>query len=793
MFQMLPHKIRSRTSRQRILLSPSVTTSTQVHIEASAAPDAFNSETVSLSRSLKAVITKSSEAGGEQSPLHQKLRSYHAAVELLVEGLPSLRWFFSDLATVIDTILAEARDSNIAVVAKSQHIDSMEKRLEDAFEKVRMMCTDEIKQTLVVTGQRDSEIQAVSDLCEMLTNRVKTLETENSDLRRSMKRMVSRDAEHDKESDMRRSQLSELQAKSLVIVQENQYLRQICRHNRDLLDEASELRDEIDRINASHKLETDKLTHERGSFLQEIENLTSALRHVGKQLEINERDLIETKETVALCESELQQSTNRQQFFLGSHTPRPSRTVDMTTVVQSARGTLGEVTSQRILPGSTATIESTLLQLVAKLNDFAQQQKSKAEAQAAVLQFLAFDDFEQLSRGVASSLASFCGSGALPHGAETLLQTLAPTPLHSRVVLGQGAWHEASSLRYEPLCIGGGWIGIRTLSLEELILALDEIRSDRRQPNYQSGTLVQHVRRYALQRNSSSPTAQNEFLASMDYSLDLHCYSPVVDLFRRTLRDNAFPESLHSEIISALDFLCKEVSALPTEFLHTGAIGKTPVRFLSRKALNAAVAKAFPGIGDSAAFRLRAVLQAEMMRLAAQDAKVVSAIVAKDECIAETVLGSPVGDDITSPFVVVTGTAQRMNQSTPFRRPQSSLLMPFSAALYRFAVDQYESFTLVFATAGCSVAQEGKLTCTDLRAVLKEIIDDSGVVDDFFAFCRQSHSESEIPVPIFVKLTRSFYFPPHTRAKGELPPVAADVKVVDAARKSVVTLRSLQR
>lgn len=790
---MLPHKIRSRTSRQRILLSPNVTSSTQVHIETSAAPDAFNSETLSLSRHLKSIITKAAESSGDHSPLHRKLRSYNAAVEVLIEGLPSFRWFFAELATMIDTILAEAREANAAVASKDQHISSMGARLEDAFEKVRMMCTDEIKQTLVVTGQRDSEIQAVSDLCEMLTNRVRTLESENSDLRRSMKRMVSRDAEHDKESDMRRSQLAELQSKSLVIVQENQYLRQICRHNRDLLDESSELREEIDRLNIAHKVEIDKCLRERDSSLKEIENLTLALRHVGNQLENNERDLIDAKETIALCEAELQQSTNRQQFFLGSHTPRPQRGSDIAATIQSARATLGDSAAPRVSSASTATIQSTLLQLVSRLNEFAQQQKNKADAQAGVLQYIAFDDFEQMTRGVASSLASFCGSGALPHNSEALVQALAPTPLHSRVILGQGAWHESSSLLNEPLCVGTGWIGIRTLSLEELILALDEIRSDRRQATAQSGSLLQHVRKYAQQRNSSSQAAQNEFLASMDYSLDLHCYSPVVDLFRRTLRENSFPEALHTEIISMLDSLCKEVAALPSEFLHPGALGKTPVRLLSRKALNAAVAKHFPGIGDNVTFRLRAVLQAEMMRLSNQDAKLVSSITSKDECIAETVIGSPIGDDISSPLVVVTGTPQRMNPAAPFRRPQSSLLMPFCAALYRFATDQYESFTLLLVSAGCSVANEKRLLYTDLRTALGGIIDDVNVLEDFFSYCRRVHHEPSILVSDFVKMSRCYYFPPHTRVKGEQPPVAADVKVVDAARKSVVLLRSLQR
>jgi hypothetical protein len=286
-------------------------------------------------------------------------------------------------------------------------------------------------------------------------------------------------------------------------------------------------------------------------------------------------------------------------------------------------------------------------------------------------------------------------------------------------------------------------------------------------------------------------------------------------MFRRTMRDKSFPEALHYEIIVALDQLCKDVAGLPAEAMRVGSLGKNTVRFVARKTLFHSISKFFPSISDSSLFRLRAILQAETQRLTHLDAKLTASVVTRDECVADLLIGSPQGDE-GSPLIVGTGAPQRATQATPFRRPMSSLLMPFSAALYRTAMDQYDAFT----QSTMSLVVDGALpqprnllendtdsahvttlrvTFNRLQSIMGDVLRSEDVAADFVDNFRHSATdESEVALSEIAASLRQFYFPPHVRSRCAEMSTDSQVttdsgKLLDASRKSVTLLRSLQR
>lgn len=822
---------RLRALPAALCVAPSITASQQSALQASFATGDMTMETgVSLSRSIREAMKNSSETA--HSVLVKKASPFRAAVLILRDKLPSLTWFFADLLDLMDTLCSEVEDLSKSLNEKLAALETVSSTVKDTVTRVQLSCQNQMRESFEAMDKRDHEIHAAETLAETLSNRVKELEEQNSKLRWTVHRMSRREGEIDRESAMHRSQLSEMQNKSHAIVQENVYLRQICRHNRDLLLEIEELKDEHSRQLNKLSSEAQRVSTERDLAAKEADGALSALRRMTKTNEAMQCELSALKEALASAEECSQRLHAELDYSIGVVTPRPMRD-GVQQVLDSVCAVLGE---PRVALSDMTT--ERLLQHMCRFSSNCAEALRKSrlltDRQASLIEYISLEDFEVLNVGAATSLTGPCG------GAEssTIKPFLCSAPLHSRVLFAHGVEIVLGMYRNVALSLATGLVGCRTMSLEELLLVIDDVRAERRaQPvSIDGDALAAHMRHYAAARNSSNPVAAQEFLMTMDYSLDLHKYSPPVELFKRTLC-SALPEALHYDLISRLDQICRDAWSLPSDDLRLVSVGKSQMKVSRRKTLLGIIQKVFPRFSDNTMFRLKAVIHGEMQRLSKVDSKLASALLAKEEVILDYLLGSPLMPDAGSEAdCVLLSTTQR--QSPPnFRKAGSCIMPPFVAAMFRAAVDEYEQMlTDVIVEVGKKIIALDKhvpVTSTSVpqwddclgivcaakdeivsQEVLCDVLTNYGFTAEVSASCADhcctSHASqslgglakrgslSHVAFALRNYHLRSFHsLPPqrtnHIVAVNDALATMEPVRTVDLTKKAVNLLRSLQR
>lgn len=660
--------------------------------------------------------------GASSSPALVNLLCYRGSLSLLQSKLPTLQWYFSDLTEAINNVEADFSQSLAQLEEKRNRLEQVDRTVGERVSRVKVLCEEQVKQAIRDLDRRDREIESSEQLNDRLSQRVKDLEEKNLQLRRLVQNLERKEHDHDREAEMRRSQVNEFQSKSHVIVQENQYLREICRHNRDLLQEIEELRDENAKNVEKAAKERENLIKGKEAADREADASLGALRRLTKQVDAMQHELTTVKDALAQSEDLCVMLQAEKQQALGIVTPRPNRS-SLQQVFDNACQVLNEplVSVKDPHPNGmrTTAVEGNLVRLLQMMTERFRTVSAKSEKQAQLLEYLSLEDFEFISRGLSTRLASIVGDSEAPEAKKGGLSlamikpSLIPAPVHSRTIVASGCWVASGSLSTAAplLHFGVGAVGCRLLALEELLLLIDDIRSERKGVQSPLQCLVQplahHIRRYISLRNSSNPMAAQEQLMSFDYSLDLHRYSPAADAFRKVVKERTIPEGLYQDILNNIDALCRDIQALPQEQLRPVAMGKSPVRVLRRKQFFQMISQQFPFLSETSIFRLKAVLQAELQRLAMVDAKFVAGTTGRDEVVVDLLIGPSLGgDDQNDPSAALAlGSGVRPNPRDQnfFKRPNSSVMMPFSAALFRCSVEEYELFQQNLCIALCAV------------------------------------------------------------------------------------------
>lgn len=748
----------------------------------------LNSETMSLSRQLRDALNGAvSDHSSTSSPdlgvagLLKKAYPFKAALLLLKERLPSLSWFFHDIWDVFDALLSELAAQSRLVASKSETVKQLTNQVQDAMDRVRRACQQEIQASLAQMDTRDHEIHAAEELAETLASRCKELEQQNVKLRQAVHNMSRRESEFDRETEMRRAEVRETHNKSIAIVQENQYLRQICRHNRDLLQEVDELREANARASEKAKEEITRAHVERDAAAREADGALAALRRSAKTAEAMQSEIRALKTALALGEEHAQQLHAELEYSAGIVTPRPERGTALQQLMTTATTLLGEgtVNLQQPSPNGIATraLHDHLVRIMGGLCESLTKAKVLLQKQAWLMEYISTDDFERLARCAANAQHSWIGDAQAVDFSNNskdpstkgsglyVVPTLA-APIHSRVMIQFGPYTSSSISAPQTFATATGPVGCRMMMLEEVLLVIDEIRQERQrmlgtQPSpvaCVSQPMHMHVRKYAAARNSGNAAAAQEFLVGLEYSLDLHRYAPAVELFRRISRELSAPEGLFVEVINGLDTLSREVAAVLSEQSRSIEISKLPLKALRRRTMLSLIAKVFPSQSTEwAQSRLTFVAQQDLQRLAKVDQKLAASLSSKEEMVVEHALGVLLPPEVPLPgadaaSVIVTGVAPRQGPSggvaasgAIMRRNGSALLPPMSAAIMRGVLDDHDLFVLEVIQALLRRAEELKPP---------EEASDNAVLEPIARLHRVSIGASDVARSVAVAATR---------------------------------------
>jgi hypothetical protein len=213
------------------------------------------------------------------------------------------------------------------------------------------------------------------------------------------------------------------------------------------------------------------------------------------------------------------------------------------------------------------------------------------------------------------------------------------------------------------------------MPLEEVLLIVDDLRAERK--NLTSAQriaqpLQDHLRTYIQTKQLTA-----DVLPSLEYSLDLHRYHPLVDQFRTTLWHQALPELLHDAVLASIDKLCDAIGQAAS--FRMVSVGRGLYRMMKRAELLDLISAHFPLLSDATLGRLKVILNLEATRVTQRDSKLTSVVVPKDDVVLDFLFAAVPQDERGG------AAAPRL-----WYRTNCSLLQPFASAIIRGSVLAYD-------------------------------------------------------------------------------------------------------
>ena len=638
------------------------------------------------------------------------LSSFAAVITGIVPLAPKLAEFFSAFAKAISDASAEAAEMQLSLVACTEELHRVHGAVELKISDLRAQADAKVRTAVNSLLNRDDELASLAALNTSMGSRLKSLEAECSALRDQLSASQNKEEDYRNDVNVKRTQVQLFQAKMNTVLQENMYLREIAKHNRDLLLEIDALKDQLAEATTAKAAEVDAAVAAKSQAYFEIQAAKLASKKLVAALRAAEEDVNRLRRQHDLDESFHSKCKADRDNMVAHRTPRP-RKGDAVLALQGAWKVLGDEGMSKDSQDRLATtdlLEATTLAL-AKLTTLTKQLKSKAETDQRLLEYVAGDDFEVVSRALQSADAGPLGEGTLVrrgNGAETKSATSAwtsaavvPFPLHSRVVVLDGPWAALGLTKglHRVMTLETGRVGCRTMALEELLLMIDKLLADRRAAEG-VGVLVvpwSATIRTSLQRayNLTMPQLV-EAMATLEYSLELFSFIPQVELFKKIVQREA-PDELYGEIITLIDKLCR--ACTDTKDFRTVQLSKSStLRLMKRAQFVGFLQRAIPQVSDTDLFRLLAVAASETLgKMGSADAKAAQNVLSgKDDVPLDVLLVAPDGkngDDFQG--TVALGAPSTRSVLAVYRKPGTSVLPPFLSAVFRLIAQQYELAT----------------------------------------------------------------------------------------------------
>jgi hypothetical protein len=640
--------------------------------------------------------------------------------------VPKLAAFFSDLATTIDGACDEAAHLQISLAASLNELRQVRVVVDGKIADLAAEADRRVRTAVNGVLQRDNELAALAALNTAMAGRLKAVEEECSDLKQQLAALNDKDMQSRRDIDIKRTQMDLLQTKMNTVIRENLYLREIAKHNRDLLWETDQLKEQRTEAVTAKALAVEETVAVRTQAYKDKEGAVQSSKKLVAALRAAELEVAQLRRQHEIDESFHSKCKADRDEMVAHRTPRPAKGAIAGALVAAGK-VLGDdsLNSDALEHQPTAKLLELAAMSVRRLSSFTATLKSKVDTEQRLLEYVNGDDFEGVSRALQSVTTDHLGqSTVVPRGGGPvpayLQRAIVPFPLHSRTVVLEGVWSwlGASDAGVGSPLLGGeaGRVGVRSMALEELLLLVDRLLADRRQalgpdPASPWSSSV----RLSLQKlhNISSPSVLIELIATLEYSLDLFAAVPQVELFRRIIRRQA-PEELFADIIGKIDEFCR-ACAESKDLRVVPLGGKATVRVLKKSQIVALLQKTFPSLADADMFRLLAVAATEMLsRLSMADSKAI-AQAGKDDVALDTILVAPDGKDgeVLTATIALGSPSGRSTLAT-FRRPGGCLLAPFLSAVFRQAAQQYEVCTqnaaleLAAAVAGVPPAEAGQ-------------------------------------------------------------------------------------
>lgn len=208
------------------------------------------------------------------------LLSLRDPLRMLRSKLPSLNTFFSYLLAVVDAVESYRTHSELQLSKTRTEFRSMNDVVRREVDAASVRCGEEVRTMMQSVATREHELSTTQALNTALSQRLKEVEEINHSLRDQLNTLQRKQDLYERTSAAHRTQAADFQNKANLMVHENQYLRNICRHNRDLLQEIEDLKEGHHTVIDKYKETTQTALQARDALENEAENAIGALQQL---------------------------------------------------------------------------------------------------------------------------------------------------------------------------------------------------------------------------------------------------------------------------------------------------------------------------------------------------------------------------------------------------------------------------------------------------------------------------------------------------------------------------------
>jgi chromosome segregation ATPase len=296
----------------------------------------------------------------------EQLVACKAPLSVLRSRVPSIHQFVTYLLQVVDQVASYRQHMEAQLGAARTNLRAVNDVVRSEIDAASLRCGEEVRSMVSALSTREHEINTTQSLNIVLARKARELEEENVQLRERVATLERKQDVYEEASTAHRAQMADFQHKANLTIQENQYLRSICRHNRDLLQEIEDLKEDQEKV--IRKLTEDKLqaVRAREVYENEAENSVNALQQLSSTISALHAEISQLKYALSASDDRCNRLQMERDLSLGVMTPRPSALSDKATkdAISKATAALKLETSRPVEGGRTDAICVHLVDLL---------------------------------------------------------------------------------------------------------------------------------------------------------------------------------------------------------------------------------------------------------------------------------------------------------------------------------------------------------------------------------------------------------------------------------------------